>query len=87
MTESHRSLTIAWDDPHAAFAASKGLSGIEYMHKMIAGAIAADVAGYSLLMAADARATAADGIVDDIISALSRVRAFFVISRSVRSRS
>ena len=41
MTEHHRSLTITWDDPHAAFAASKGLSGIEYMHAMIAGAIVA----------------------------------------------
>ena len=41
MTHKHRSLSITWDDPHAAFAASKGLSGIEYMHQMIAGAIAA----------------------------------------------
>jgi uncharacterized protein (TIGR00369 family) len=38
--ENNRSLSITWDDPHAAFAASKGLSGIEYMHQMIAGAIA-----------------------------------------------
>ena len=41
MPDTHRSLTITWDDPHAAFAASKGLSGIEYMNRMIAGAISA----------------------------------------------
>lgn len=41
MTDTNRSLSITWDDPHAAFAASKGLSGIDYMHKLIAGAIAA----------------------------------------------
>ena len=41
MPDNNRSLSITWDDPHAAFAASKGLSGIEYMHQMIAVAIAA----------------------------------------------
>jgi uncharacterized protein (TIGR00369 family) len=35
-----RSLTISWDDPHAAFAAGKALAGIDYMKEMIAGRIA-----------------------------------------------
>jgi uncharacterized protein (TIGR00369 family) len=35
-----RSLTVSWDDPHAAFAAGKALAGIDYMKEMIAGRIA-----------------------------------------------
>ncbi|HVP09320.1 MAG TPA: PaaI family thioesterase [Burkholderiales bacterium] len=35
-----RSLTVHWRDPHAAFAAGKGLPGLEYMKQMIAGGIA-----------------------------------------------
>ena len=35
-----RSLTVSWDDPHAAFASGKALAGIEYMKEMIAGRIA-----------------------------------------------
>ena len=35
-----RSLTVSWDDPHAAFAAGKALAGIDYMNEMIAGRIA-----------------------------------------------
>ena len=34
-----RSLTVSWDDPHAAFAAGKALAGIDYMKEMIAGRI------------------------------------------------
>lgn len=33
----NRTLTICWDDPHAALAAGRGLSGIEYMRDLIAG--------------------------------------------------
>jgi uncharacterized protein (TIGR00369 family) len=36
-----RSLTVNWQDPHTAFAAGKDLPGIEYMHQLIAGKIAA----------------------------------------------
>ena len=36
----NRSLTVTWQDPHAAFAAGKGLAGLEYMQQMIAGRIA-----------------------------------------------
>jgi uncharacterized protein (TIGR00369 family) len=36
----NRSLSIAWDDPQAAFASGRALSGIEYMREMIAGRIA-----------------------------------------------
>ena len=35
-----RSLTVSWDDPHAAFASGKALAGIDYMKEMIAGRIA-----------------------------------------------
>jgi uncharacterized protein (TIGR00369 family) len=35
-----RSLTVSWEDPIAAFAAGKALSGIDYMNEMIAGRIA-----------------------------------------------
>ena len=35
-----RALTVSWQDPHAAFAAGKGLPGLEYMQQMIAGRIA-----------------------------------------------
>jgi len=35
-----RTLTIEWEDPHAAFAAGKALAGIDYMKEMIAGRIA-----------------------------------------------
>jgi len=35
-----RSLTVTWQDPHAAFATGKALSGIDYMNEMIAGRIA-----------------------------------------------
>ena len=35
-----RSLTVTWQDPLAAFAAGKGLSGLDYMNEMIAGRIA-----------------------------------------------
>ena len=34
-----RSLTVSWDDPQAAHAAGKALSGLAYMHEMIAGRI------------------------------------------------
>ena len=34
-----RSLTVSWDDPHAAFAAGKALAGLDYMKEMIAGRI------------------------------------------------
>ena len=34
-----RSLTVTWQDPLAAFAAGKGLSGLDYMNEMIAGRI------------------------------------------------
>ncbi len=36
-----RSLTVSWQDPHAAFAAGKDLRGLEYMQQLIAGRIAA----------------------------------------------
>jgi uncharacterized protein (TIGR00369 family) len=36
----NRSLTVTWDDPIAAFASGKALSGIDYMKEMIAGRIA-----------------------------------------------
>jgi uncharacterized protein (TIGR00369 family) len=35
-----RSLTVSWDDPQAAFAKGVKLSGIDYMHELIAGRIA-----------------------------------------------
>ena len=35
-----RSLTVTWQDPHAAFASGKALAGIDYMKEMIAGRIA-----------------------------------------------
>ena len=35
-----RSLTVSWDDPHAAFASGRALAGIDYMKEMIAGRIA-----------------------------------------------
>lgn len=34
-----RSVTVTWEDPLAALAAGKGLSGLEYMRQLIAGAI------------------------------------------------
>ncbi len=34
-----RSLTVSWDDPLAAHAAGRTLSGLAYMHEMIAGRI------------------------------------------------
>ena len=34
-----RSLTVTWDDPMAAHAAGRSLSGIDYMREMIAGRI------------------------------------------------
>jgi len=34
-----RSLTVTWEDPHAAHSAGRSLSGIDYMHEMIAGRI------------------------------------------------
>jgi uncharacterized protein (TIGR00369 family) len=37
----NRTLTIAWEDPRAAFGAGKNLAGLEYMHAMIAGRIPA----------------------------------------------
>ena len=37
---SNRSLQVTWDDPKAAFAAGVKLSGIDYMHELIAGRIA-----------------------------------------------
>ena len=40
MTTMNRSLTVTWDDPHAAFASGKALAGIDYMKEMIAGRIA-----------------------------------------------
>jgi len=40
MSQMQRSITISWDDPMAAFAAGKGLSGLQYMEKLIAGEIA-----------------------------------------------
>ena len=35
-----RSLSVSWDDPQAAFAAGRALSGLDYMREMIAGRIA-----------------------------------------------
>jgi len=35
-----RSLTVNWDDPIAAFAAGKNLSGLDYMNELVAGRIA-----------------------------------------------
>ena len=37
--QASRNLTISWQDPLAALAAGKGLSGIEYMQKMITGSV------------------------------------------------
>jgi len=40
MSQAQRSITVSWDDPMAAFAAGKGLNGLQYMEKLIAGEIA-----------------------------------------------
>jgi len=53
MSQSQRSITVSWDDPMAAYAAGKGLSGLQYMEKLIAGEIAPPpimkLIGYALL--------------------------------------
>ena len=36
-TDATREMTIRWDDPQPALAAMPGLSGLEYMRKMMAG--------------------------------------------------
>ena len=38
-TSSNRTRTISWEDPRAAAEAGRGLSGLEYLQKMIAGEI------------------------------------------------
>lgn len=53
MSHTQRSLTVSWDDPKAASAAGKALSGLEYMRKLVAGEIASPpimkLIGYKLL--------------------------------------
>lgn len=39
MQPTTRSLTIQWEDPQAAFASGKGLTGLEYMQRLIAGTV------------------------------------------------
>jgi uncharacterized protein (TIGR00369 family) len=60
MSQAQRSITVSWDDPMAAFAAGKALSGLEYMRKLIAGEIAPPpimkLIGYALLEVGDGRA-------------------------------
>jgi uncharacterized protein (TIGR00369 family) len=60
MAQTPRSITISWDDPMAAFAAGKGLSGLQYMEKLIAGEIAPPpimkLIGYDLVEVAPGRA-------------------------------
>jgi len=60
MSHAQRSITVSWDDPMAAFAAGKALSGLQYMHKLIAGEIAPPpimkLLGYELLEVAEGRA-------------------------------
>ena len=60
MSQTQRSITISWDDPMAAFAASKGLSGLQYMEKLIAGEITPPpimkLIGYALLEVAKGHA-------------------------------
>ena len=53
----NRSLTLTWEDPLAAHAAGQSLSGLEYMHEMIAGRIAVPpimkLLGYRLAQVAE----------------------------------
>ena len=60
MSQAQRSITVSWDDPMAAFAAGKGLSGLEYMNRLIAGEIALPpimkLIGYQLLEVGEGRA-------------------------------
>ena len=60
MSHAQRSITVSWDDPMAAFAAGKNLSGLEYMNKLIAGEIAPPpimkLLGYELLEVGEGRA-------------------------------
>jgi uncharacterized protein (TIGR00369 family) len=60
MTHAPRSITVSWDDPMAAYAAGKGLSGLHYMQKLIAGEIAVPpimrLIGYALLEVGEGRA-------------------------------
>jgi len=52
-----RSLTVSWQDPLAAHAAGQSLSGLAYMHEMVAGRIAAppimQLLGYRLTQVAE----------------------------------
>ena len=60
MTQPDRSITVHWEDPMAALAAAKGLSGLEYMKKLVAGEIAPPpimkLIGYELLEVGEGRA-------------------------------
>lgn len=60
MSQAQRSITVSWDDPMAAFAAGKNLSGLEYMNKLIAGEIAPPpimrLIGYALLEVGEGQA-------------------------------
>ena len=60
MQQAQRSITVSWDDPMAAYAAGKGLSGLQYMYKLIAGEIAVPpimkLIGYALLEAGEGHA-------------------------------
>ena len=55
-----RERTIAWDDPVAAAAGAKGLSGLEYMHRIAAGEIPpppmAVLLGFELVEVSEGRA-------------------------------
>ena len=52
-----RSLTVSWDDPQAAHALGRSLSGLEYMREMVAGRIAVPpimkLLGYRLTQVAE----------------------------------
>lgn len=60
MSQARRSITVSWDDPMAAYATGKGLSGLQYMQKLIAGEIAVPpimkLIGYELLEAGEGHA-------------------------------
>ncbi len=53
MSHPQRSITVNWDDPKAAYAAGKALSGLEYLRKLVVGEIASPpitkLIGYELL--------------------------------------
>ena len=60
MSQPQRSITVSWDDPMAASEAGKALSGLQYMHKLIAGEIPPPpimkLIGYELLEVGEGRA-------------------------------